>query len=346
MADHLLELNNVSKAFRIGGLVFGTEMLALDHVSLTLDADRPSIMGIVGESGSGKTTLAKLILRLHQPTSGDVLLDGKSLFDRQQGVNSLDYYRTVQPIFQNPFETFSARKTVETYLYDTALNLKVARNKAEARQRISETLTSVGLDLNAISSKYPTQFSGGELQRISIARGLITRPRLIVADEPVSMIDASLRMNIVNLFLHLKEQYNVSFIYITHDLSTAYYVSDRIAIMYRGNIVEQGPSEKILTRPEHPYTELLLNSVPLVGKKWKTDVKLPDMELKEYQNTACKFANRCAYARDICRTTRPPMVTIGDDRQALCYRPVNYQAGITAVREEDTRTPETTVTGG
>ncbi len=329
--ETLLEVSNLTTVFALPK----GEATAVDGISF--DIRHGETLGLVGESGSGKTTLAKIILRLHKPTSGDVLLDGKSVFDRQNRVDTLAYFRSVQPIFQNPFETFSARKTVETYLYDTAINLRIAKNKDEARHRISETLTSVGLDLHAISGKYPTQFSGGELQRISIARGLITRPRLLVADEPVSMIDASLRMNIVNLFLQLKEEYNVSFIYITHDLSTAYYVSDSVAIMYRGNIVEQGPSEKILTRPEHPYTELLLNSVPLVGKKWVVNDKLPDMELKEYQNVACKFANRCAYVRDICRTTRPPMVTIGGDRQALCYKPVNYQPGVTSIRPEDLR---------
>jgi peptide/nickel transport system ATP-binding protein len=334
MSDLLLEIKDVTKSFRIGGLIFGTELLALDHVTLSLDKQKPSIMSIVGESGSGKTTLAKLILKLHAPTSGDILLDGKSIFGRQNGVSELDYLRNVQPIFQNPFETFSARKPVETYLYDTALKLKVAKNKNEARDVIAAALTSVGLDLKVASGKYAHQFSGGELQRISIARGLIPRPKLIVADEPVSMIDASLRMNIVNLFLQLKETYNVSFLYITHDLSTAYYMSDFIGVMYRGNLVEYGPSDEILTNPQHPYTQLLLDSVPMVGKKWTRDVKAPDVELKEYLSAACKFAGRCPFARDICRETKPPMVTISETRQALCYKPVDYEPGRTVAKTE------------
>lgn len=341
MAGNLLELKNVSKVFRIGGLIFGTEMLAVDHVNMALSADKPSIVSIVGESGSGKTTLAKIILRLHEPTEGDVLLDGKSVFAPTNRIDNLAYYRAVQPIFQNPFETFSARKTIETYLYDTAINLKIAKNRKHAREVVAETLTSVGLDLNTVQGKYPHQFSGGELQRISIARGLITRPRLIVADEPVSMIDASLRMNVVNLFLKLKEEYNVSFVYITHDLSTAYYVSDAIAIMYRGNVVEYGPSDQILTRPEHPYTELLLNSVPTVGKPWDPNFKLPDLELKEYQTAACKFSGRCPYVRPICREVKPPMVKIGDKRQALCYRPVDYQPGVTSAPAPEARAAKT-----
>jgi peptide/nickel transport system ATP-binding protein len=334
MSDLLLEVKDVTKSFRIGGLIFGTELQAVDHVNISLDKRKPSILSIVGESGSGKTTLAKLILKLHEPTSGDILLDGKSIYSRQDSVTELDYLREVQPIFQNPFETFSARKPVDTYLYDTALKLKVAKNKSEARDVIGQALTSVGLDLNVASGKYAHQFSGGELQRISIARGLIPRPKLIVADEPVSMIDASLRMNIVNLFLQLKETYNVSFIYITHDLSTAYYVSDYIGVMYRGNLVEYGPSDTILTNPQHPYTQLLLDSVPMVGTKWKRDVKAPETELKEYQATACRFANRCPFVRDICRTTNPPMVTIDEVRQALCYKPVDYEPGRTTATTE------------
>ena len=335
MSDKLLEIRNVSKVFRIGGLILGTRLVAVDRVNLTIDRDRPRIVSIVGESGSGKTTLAKIILRLHEPTEGEVLLEGRSVFDRKSGVDRHAYYRTVQPIFQNPFETFSMRRRVDTYLYETALNLKIARNRAEAREVIAEALTSVGLDLDTVAGKYPNQFSGGELQRISVARGLIPRPKLIVADEPVSMIDASMKMNIVNLFLELKEAFNVSFIYITHDLSTAYYVSDYIAIMYRGSVVEYGPCELILTDPAHPYTELLLNSVPEVGRKWERDLKLPDVELKEYQAIACRFANRCPYAQPVCREHKPPLVEVSAERQVLCFKPVDYELGRATARPHE-----------
>jgi peptide/nickel transport system ATP-binding protein len=331
--NYLLECRDLTKEFRIGGLVAGTRLTAVDNVNLSLPKDKPSILSVVGESGSGKTTLAKILLKLHEPTSGEVLIDGRDVFGRS-GMTGKEYYRFVQPIFQNPFETFSMRKSVDTYLYDTALQLGVAKSQDEARSVVGEALTSVGLDPNIVKGKFPNQFSGGELQRVSVARGLIPRPKLIVADEPVSMIDASLRMNIVNLFLELKEKYQVSFIYITHDLSTAYYVSDYIAIMYRGNVVEYGPSNEILTKPEHPYTELLLDSVPTVGKKWASDRKPPEMELKEYQAAACKFAERCAYARDICRQTKPPNVVISPTRRALCYRPVDYEPGRTTIKPE------------
>lgn len=325
MTENLLELRNVSKVFRIGGLVFGTRLVAVDNVSLSLSAAEPSILSIVGESGSGKTTLARIILELEQPTSGDVLIDGHPLFSKGgHGLKGREYYRAVQPIFQNPFEAFSARKKVDRYLFDAAIRLGIAANRKEAREIVAEVLESVGLDLSRVEGKYANQFSGGELQRISVARALIPRPKLIVADEPVSMIDASLRMNIVNLFLELKERYKVSFVYITHDLSTAYYVSDFIAIMYRGSVVEYGPSDQILTDSAHPYTELLLDSVPTVDHKWERGVKLPDIELKEYQAQACKFAKRCKYVQAICENTPPPMVQVSGERQALCYKPVDF----------------------
>jgi len=325
MNDLLLEIREVTKVFRIGSLLFGTELLAVDHVNLSLDKRKPSILSIVGESGSGKTTLAKTILKLHEPTSGDVLLEGRSVFGRHTGEDTLAYYRAVQPIFQNPFETFSARKHIDSYLYDTAVNLKVAKNRKEAKDIIADALSSVGLDINRVAGKYPNQFSGGELQRVSVARGLIPRPKLIVADEPVSMIDASLRTNIVNMFLSLKEKCDVSFIYITHDLSTAYYVSDYVAIMYRGNVVEYGASDHILTDPIHPYTKQLLDSVPTGGKKWERNLKPPDIELQEYQNKACKFANRCPFVQPVCRLHRPPRVQIPGEREVLCFKPVDYR---------------------
>lgn len=335
MSNHLLEFRDVTKQFRIGGLIWGTQLTAVDHVNLTLDKDKPSILSVVGESGSGKTTLAKILLKLHEPTSGEVFINGENIFDSRSALHGRDYYRFVQPIFQNPFETFSMRKSVDKYLYDTALKLKIAKSHKEARDVVAESLTMVGLDINAIQGKYPNQFSGGELQRISVARGLIPRPKLIVADEPVSMIDASLRMNIVNLFLELKEKHGVSLIYITHDLSTAYYVSDYIAIMYRGNIVEYGPSDEILTDSAHPYTELLLDSVPTVGEKWKHDLKPPELELSEYQAVACKFAERCPHVQPICRAEKPPEVKLSDTWRALCYKPVNFEPGRTTIMPEE-----------
>jgi peptide/nickel transport system ATP-binding protein len=323
----LLEIKNISKIFRIGGMLLGKKLVAIDDVSLDIDAGKPVILSIVGESGCGKSTLCKMILRMYKPDKGDIILSGNSYLNKK-GYNPLQFRLDVQPIFQNPYESFSARKTVDTYLFNTALRLGICKNRAEAEKLVDETLRNVGMSLAVVKGKYPTQFSGGELQRVSIARALITRPKLIIADEPVAAIDASMKMNIVNLFKELKDKYKVSFIYITHDLSTAYYVSDYIATLYRGCLIEYGPAKEIMDEPAHPYTELLMNAVPRVGDKWDKELVMPDTEDKEYAISYCKFAPRCPYATDECRQKRPKMVSLSGSRKVLCFHPlVKAQAG-------------------
>jgi len=236
------------------------------------------------------------------------------------------FRKDIQPIFQNPYETFSMRKRVDSYLYSTARKLGGARNRKETEKIVDDVLRSVGMSYDVIKGKYAAQFSGGELQRISIARALIPHPKLIVADEPVAAIDASMKMNIVNLFKELKDKYNVSFIYITHDLSTAYYVSDYIATLYRGSLIEYGTAKEVMDSPAHPYTQLLMNSIPRVGDKWDESAVMPDMEEKEYAIDYCKFAPRCPYATDECRNGKPKLITIGESRTVLCNFPL---AGVT-----------------
>lgn len=317
---NLLEVKGVSKIFRIGGMLRGKKLVAVDDVSFTISDEKPVILSIVGESGCGKSTLCKMILRLHRPDMGDIVLDGQSYADKKY--DHKRFKLEVQPIFQNPYESFSSRKTVDTYLFNTALRLGIAKNKQEAEKLVDESLKNVGMSLAVVKGKYPTQFSGGELQRVSIARALITRPKLIIADEPVAAIDASMKMNIVNLFKELRDKYKISFIYITHDLSTAYYVSDYIATLYRGTLIEYGSAKDIMDEPAHPYTELLMNAVPRVGDKWKEDLVLPDMEDKEYSITYCKFAPRCPYATEECRKDRPELKEIAPGRKVACYHPL------------------------
>ena len=319
--DKLLDIRNVTKTFRIGGMLRGRKMVAVDEVSLSIEAGKPTIMSVVGESGCGKTTLCKMIQRIHKMDGGDIYLAGNSYADRKS-YNPKRFRLDVQPIFQNPYETFSGRKRVDSYLFNTALRLKIAKNREEAGTIVDDVLRSVGLSLEAVRGKYITQFSGGELQRISIARALIPRPKLIIADEPVAAIDASMKMNIINLFKDLKDKYQVSFIYITHDLSTAYYVSDYMATLYRGSLVESGPAREVMDNPAHPYTELLMNSVPRVGDKWDESVALPDTEEKEFSISYCKFAPRCSYAKDLCRQGRPKLNELANSRQVLCNYPL------------------------
>ena len=195
------------------------------------------IFALAGESGCGKTTTAKIVLGFEEATSGAIIHNGK----REAKNERAWITEGIQAIFQDPFATFNPLRTVDSYFFDTVHNYKLARNKKDAIDIIDQKLNAVGLTYEEFAGKYPNEFSGGQLQRISIARALLTNPKLLIADEPVSMVDASLRMSIVNLFKKLRDELGVSVLYITHDLATAYYVSDRIAIMFRGNIVEMGP---------------------------------------------------------------------------------------------------------
>lgn len=322
MSEKLLEIKKVSKIFQIGGMLSKKKLVAIDDINIDIDDDKPIILSIVGESGCGKSTLCKMILRLHRPDQGDIVLSGRSYKDRK-GYDPFKFRLDVQPIFQNPYESFSMRKKVDSYLFNTALRLKIAKNYKEAETLVDDTLKSVGMSLEVVKGKYPAQFSGGELQRVSIARALITRPKLVIADEPVAAIDASMKMNIVNLFKELKDKYKVSFIYVTHDLSTAYYISDYIATLYRGCLIEYGQAKEIMDNPAHPYTELLMNAVPRIGEKWNQELVMPDTEEKEYEITYCKFAPRCPYATDQCRKSRPEMKNLAGGRKVLCFYPLN-----------------------
>jgi len=315
----LLEARKVTMVFRIGGLVFGSKLTAVDDVNLTLKEGEAKVLSLVGESGSGKTTLSRILLGLIKPTKGRVTYRGNDIF-KLKGARLMEFKREVQPIFQNPFEAFNILKKVDRYLLGTALNYKVAENEMEAKKRVDETLHFVGLSLEDIRGKYPHEFSGGELQRASIARALITDPKILIADEPVSMIDASLRMDIINILLDLKRKRDTSIIYITHDLATAYYVSDDIAVMYRGSIIEYGSVEEVLTKPLHPYTKTLLECLPKPDPKdrWKEEVKLSGLEVKEFEALGCKFANRCPHATSRCFQERPPTVNI-EKRAVACW---------------------------
>jgi peptide/nickel transport system ATP-binding protein len=220
----------------------------------------------------------------------------------------------VQAIFQDPFGTFNPLRKVERYFFETIRNYGLASDDGEAVELIKEKLNAVGLNYEEFSGRYPSEFSGGQLQRVSIARALLTEPTLLIADEPVSMVDASLRMSIVNLFKKLKEESGVSVLYITHDLATAYYVSDRIAIMFRGHIVEMGPVEEVLMNPKHSYTKLLRESVPEADptKRWSERISLSELEHEEYLRQGCKFAGRCPGAMDICKSEEPKDVYVGN----------------------------------
>jgi len=320
--DKLLDVQHVTVEFHIGGLLGGSLLVAVNDISFSLDKDRPEIFTLAGESGSGKTTLSRLFLRDLDPTRGKVLFEGRDLATIRKRSEFKEFMKKVQPVFQNPFETFSPLRRVDAYLFDTALNFGMASNRRDAAYVVDDALQSVGLSLEEVSKRYPHELSGGQTQRVSVARALISQPKLILADEPVSMVDASLRMEIVNLFRELRDEQKVSVIYITHDLATAYYISDRIGIMLRGFIVESGPVEDVLERPFHPYTKLLKESVPEPAPKeretWAKHISLGTTEVKEYGRVGCKFAGRCPQVMNICREVDPPDVQV-ERRMVKCY---------------------------
>lgn len=318
--QNLLSVRKVSQEFHVGGIFTGTKLIAVNAASFEMSAAKPEIFTLAGESGSGKTTLARMILHDLEPTSGQILYDGEDVTTIKNRKTRMTFMQHVQPIFQNPFEAFNPLKRVDRYLFATALNFGIAKHRKDATPVVDDALKSVGLSLEEVRGRYPHELSGGQLQRVSVARALISKPKLLIADEPVSMVDASLRMSIVNLFKDLKDQYGVSVLYITHDLATAYYISDRIAIMLRGNMVEMGPVEKVLTQPLHPYTKILKESIPepTPKERWTDRIAFAAMEIKEFARVGCKFAGRCPSVMEKCRQTDPPDVTV-DGRTVKCF---------------------------
>lgn len=264
----ILRTEGLHKVYRLGSLFRAAQVQALDDVNISVESDRPAILAVVGESGSGKTTLAKTLLRLVEPTSGSAMVFDKLVVGRGARPTKQDFLRSIQPIFQNPFEAFSRYRPVDAYLRETARRVAGLTGR-DIEDAVARSLTSVGLEYRDVVGKYSNQFSGGELQRVSVARALIPDPNLIVADEPVSMIDASRRMIIINLFRKLRDEGGRSFLYITHDLATAYYISDYIAVMRKGRVVEFGNAQQVMSDPQHEYTRLLLDSIPTVRARWR-----------------------------------------------------------------------------
>jgi ABC-type glutathione transport system ATPase component len=259
----LLDVSHVSKSFTRGGLFSSQRIVAVNDVSFQIAAGRPEIFTIIGESGSGKTTLSRMILSIERPTSGALMFDGIDLSAVRSTAGRMAFMRKVQPIFQNPFEAFNPLKQLDRYLFMTRRRFHVEGDPAAIETAVDEALRKVGLSLKEVRGRYPHELSGGQLQRVAIARALLSNPKLIVADEPVSMVDASLRMSIVNLFKRLRDDLGISIAYVTHDLATAYYISDRIIVMQKGNVVESGEARAVLNAPQHPYSQQLRAAVLL-----------------------------------------------------------------------------------
>jgi len=341
MSQPLLEVRDATKIYRGGFLRPGQQLVALQNFNLTIPEEPATITAIAGESGSGKTTLANLILGFISPTSGQILYRGQNVLTMSTR-QKLDYARQVQAIFQDPYAVYNPFYRVK-HIFDLVIkNFKLAQSQETARDLIEEALKMVGMRGEEVLEKYPHQLSGGQRQRMMVARAYLLKPHLIVADEPVSMVDASLRAMILDIMLRLKEQQNISFLYITHDLSTAYQVCDDIYILYQGSVAEKGDTVSVIENPKHPYVQLLIDSIPVPdpNQKWDTNVTLPsEEELRGQVETGCRFYPRCPYHMDRCLVKQPPLYEIDSGtHRAACYlydqSPTEAQSGGMEQQEE------------
>lgn len=258
----LLECKNLTKIYTSGLIKTKTVVGAKN---MTFHIEREEIVSLVGESGSGKSTVAKMILRLIEPTSGDIFFNGENILSSDKR----DYYRRVQAIFQDPYSAFNPFYKIDRVL-NKMFDLRNDHPSSDKRKEITEsTLKSIGLNPDEVLGRYPHQLSGGQMQRILVARSLIAGSELLIADEPTSMIDASTRAGILNLLLNLKREKGLSVLFITHDIGQAQYISERIIVIEKGEIVEQGPVDEVFVKPKHPYTKELLASVPRLYEKWQ-----------------------------------------------------------------------------
>ncbi|HUQ37131.1 MAG TPA: oligopeptide/dipeptide ABC transporter ATP-binding protein [Aestuariivirga sp.] len=309
----LIEVRHLSKHYlaRDGkGLV-----KAVNDVSLVVEAART--VGIVGESGCGKSTLARLMVRLIEPTSGEILLEGENL-NALAGAALRRRRRDIQIVFQDPYASLDPRMKVANIIAEP-LDIHGIGSKAERKAKVLELLDLVGLDRNA-AAKYPHEFSGGQRQRIGIARAIALEPKLVVLDEPVSALDVSIQSQILNLLIDLKMRLGFSYVFISHDLSVVEHVSDDVAVMYLGQIVEYGEGTQVLRSPLHPYTQALVSAIPQIGPGIKKQriILSGDPPNPESIPPGCPFHPRCKQAMDICKE-QPPKLEVRQGRMVACH---------------------------
>ena len=324
MSQPLLEIRNATKVYSGGGFLGRSShsVVALDEFNLTINQHPATITTIAGESGSGKTTLANLVLGFTRLSSGQIIYDGQDVtaMNRKQ---LIEYRRNVQAIFQDPFGVYNPFYRIEHVFNLVIKHFKLARSRQDAREQIEQALNIVGLQGEDVLRKYPHQLSGGQRQRIMMARAYLIKPRLIVADEPVSMVDASLRASILDAMLRLRDEANISFLYITHDLSTAYQIGDQIYLLYQGITAERGRTVDVIDRPKHPYVQLLVDSVPVPDPmdRWDTDIALPsEEEMRTAMAQGCRYYPRCPHRMDRCLEKQPPLYKIdAEGHEAACY---------------------------
>ncbi len=315
----LIRVENLTKIYG-AGLLKKRETVALEGFNLSIAPSPPRITTIAGESGSGKTTLANLLLGFITPTSGQVLYNGKNIWEMSRK-GWFEFRRHVQAIFQDPYGTFNPFYRVDDVFDSLITKFKLTGNRVDARKITVDALEVVGLRPDEILGKYPHQLSGGQRQRIMVARAFLLKPRLIVADEPVSMIDASLQVRVLDIIIRLKEEFGISFLYITHDLSTAYQISDDIYVLYAGSVMECGDINAVIQEPAHPYSQLLVGSIPIPDPtvRWEAQVKPPDAEAGVPSVVGgCKFYDRCPYGTGECKKSVPALAEIAPGHYVAC----------------------------
>ena len=315
-AEPLLEATSLTKHFRVGGVFSKQYLHAVDDVDLAI---RPSeIVAVVGESGSGKSTVAQLLARLYEPTRGDIRFHGKPLSSIRRRKDLLSYRRRVQMVFQDPYSSLNPVYPVSHGVF-RALRLYKRGSRKAAAERVLE---SVGLTpAREYLGKYPHELSGGQRQRVGFAQALACDPELILADEPVSMLDVSIRIGVLNLMADLRDEHGVSFLYITHDLASARYVAERVLVMYGGHIVEAGPVEEVLERPKHPYTQLLLSAVPDPGAPAPniSEAEVGEPPRVVDPGEGCRFRDRCPFAIKVCGEVTPVLRPMRPNHVAACH---------------------------
>jgi peptide/nickel transport system ATP-binding protein len=310
---------------------------AVNAVSLAIGGARPTITAIVGESGSGKTTLANLLLGFLAPTGGEIHYSGKNLAAMNRA-ERMTFRREVQAIFQDPFEVFNPFYMVDHALMTPLRMFGLAGNGDEARALAENALSTVGLRPQDTLGRYPHQLSGGQRQRVMIARALLLKPKIILADEPVSMVDASLRSTILETLYKLRQEAAISLIYITHDITTAYQVADYVYVLYGGTVVEAGAAEAVITRPQHPYTQALIDAIPSPDPDVPWHLEEATEEKADEASIAaagCPYRPRCLQAMDVCAGDPPPLYRVDGERAAACYL---FRQGAVVSAEEMART--------
>jgi peptide/nickel transport system ATP-binding protein len=322
MNDVALEVRDLSKRFPVSSGLVGrrASVHAVDDVSFTLR--RGVVTALVGESGSGKSTVARLVSRLYKPTSGTILFGEHDVAQDRSKRSILRYRSQVQMIFQDPFGSLNPAKTIRHHI-ERPLRIHEIVARAEIDERVHELLRTVGLvPPEYVASKYPHELSGGQRQRVAIARTLAVEPIVLLADEPTSMLDVSIRIGILNLMLKLKEERQIAFLYVTHDLASARYLADDILVLYAGQIVEQGPMEEVLAEPLHPYTRLLLSA----AADPEANVETKRIEVRKGLASAaidppdgCRFVGRCPLAIDVCSSVTPMLVEKRSGQSARCH---------------------------